>query len=76
VVQRGDLVNARIQRCNQEVIEEKLDYMGRLMGCSRQADVIMANEDIVNMYVNAFMEGNYCFEFAKEELVGNKRESL
>ena len=58
---KKDSVNASLRRCDRSATEEKLDLLGRLMGCSRQRDMVMNNESIVNWHVEAFLKGNYSF---------------
>lgn len=58
----GDLINARIKKYAQEVIEEKLDMLGRLNQFTRQMDMLMTTESRVDWIVQAFMEGNYNLE--------------
>ncbi|TSA12455.1 MAG: hypothetical protein D4R73_02270 [Deltaproteobacteria bacterium] len=53
------MINARIKKYEQEVIEEKLDMLGRLNLFTRQMDMLMASESRVDWVVQAFMEGNY-----------------
>ena len=55
-----------------KVIEEKLDYLGRLMCCSRQLDMVMYSDGVVEWYIKAFLEGNYSF---KKEGQGFKRKT-
>ena len=43
-------------------MEEKLDLLGRLMGCARQRDMLMADDAIVDWYAAAFLAENYKFE--------------
>jgi pyruvate,water dikinase len=57
----GDLVVARLWKYPQNLMEEKLDLLGRLMACSRQKDMVMADERLVDWYTQAFLEGNYRF---------------
>jgi pyruvate,water dikinase len=57
----GDLVVAKLWKYPQALMEEKLDLLGRLMACARQKDMIMADENIMNWYIKAFLEGNYRF---------------
>ncbi len=56
-----DLVNAFYYRKPCSEVEERLDLLGRLMGCSRQRDMVMNEEAIVNWHVQAFLKGNYSF---------------
>jgi len=58
---KKDLVNASLRRRDRSTTEEKLDLLGRLMGCSRQRDMVMNNESIVNWHIEAFLKGNYSF---------------
>lgn len=58
---QGDLVNARFLRQTRSEVEVKLDLLGRLMGCSRQRDMVMNDESIVKWYIEAFLRGNYSF---------------
>jgi len=57
-----DLIEARLNNADRAVIENRLDLIGRLMGCSRQRDMVMNNESTVNWYAEAFLKGNYAFE--------------
>jgi len=57
----GDLVVARLWKYPQPLLEEKLDLVGRLMGCARQRDMVMADDALVDWYIQAFLAGNYRF---------------
>lgn len=57
----GDLVVAKLGKYPQHLMEEKLDLLGRLMACSRQLDMVMGDEKIMDWYIQAFLEGNYRF---------------
>ena len=57
----GDLVVARLWKYPEHLMEEKLDLLGRLLACSRQKDMVMAEERLVDWYTQAFLEGNYRF---------------
>jgi pyruvate,water dikinase len=59
---KGDWLRARLMKYEGHDTEEKLDYLGRLMTCSRQLDAVMYSENIIDWYVRAFMKGNYAFE--------------
>jgi pyruvate,water dikinase len=58
---QGDLVNASFHRMPRPEVETRLDLLGRLMGCSRQRDMVMKNDSIVNWHIEAFLRGNYSF---------------
>jgi len=57
----GDLVVGRLWKYPRELLEEKLDLLGRLMGCARQRDMLMADDAVVDWYTEAFLAGNYRF---------------
>ena len=59
---KGDWLQARLGKYESHGIEQKLDYLGRLMCCARQLDMAMYSENIIDRYVQAFMRGNYTFE--------------
>lgn len=58
----GDRVDARFQKYECPVIEEKLDLLGRLLMFTRQMDMLMTSESSVEHIAKAFMEGNYDLE--------------
>ena len=58
----GDLVVGRLWKYPRELLEQKLDLLGRLMGCARQRDMLMADDAIVDWYAAEFLAGNYRFE--------------
>ena len=64
---KGDWLMAKLMKYTGPVTEEKLDYLGRLMCCSRQLDMVMYSDGVVEWYVRAFMEGNYTFAKKPQE---------
>jgi len=58
---KGDMVLANIKGASQRETEEKLDILGRLMGCSRQLDMAISSMEAKDWYVKAFLEENYSF---------------
>ena len=67
---KGDWLLAKLMKYECQDIATKLDYLGRLICCARQLDMVMYSDGVVNWYVRAFMEGNYSFKkspFLKEE---------
>ncbi len=50
----GDLVVGRLWKYPQPLMEEKLDLLGRLMGCARQRDMLMADDALIPWYAEAF----------------------
>ncbi len=65
VVVQKDWVNARLLHRDRACTEKNLDLIGRLMGCSRQRDMVMNDESIVSWHVEAFLRGNYEFDPTK-----------
>ena len=59
---KGDWLLAKLRKYECRDIEEKLDYLGRLMCCARQLDMVMYSDNVVDWYVKAFMQGNYTFK--------------
>jgi pyruvate, water dikinase len=64
VMIKEDLVKADYRKFPEPMTEEKLGHLGRLMGCARQLDMTLADENLVAWYAQAFLEGNY--EFKRE----------
>ena len=61
VVIKEDLVKAQFRKFPSSMIEEKLDYLGRLMGSTRLLDMTMSEESVVERYVQSFFAGEYSF---------------
>ncbi len=59
---KGDRVNARYQKHEIHLIEEKLDLLGRLLQFTRQMDMLMTNEASVEVLADNFLQGNYNLE--------------
>jgi len=62
VESQGDRVAARFAKEQPAVIEEKLDYIGRLLLFTRQMDMLMTTEASVNHLAECFLQGNYSLE--------------
>ena len=62
VESQGDRVTARFAKEQPEVIEEKLDYLGRLLLFTRQMDMLMTTEASVSHMAECFLQGNYSLE--------------
>ena len=56
----GDRVDARFQKYEDPLIEEKLDQLGRLLLYTRQMDMLMHSETSVEALAKNFLEENYC----------------
>ena len=59
VDQREDLVTAWFRGYEKEICREKLETLGKLMGCARQLDMLTENVPKVNYFIESFMKGNY-----------------
>ncbi len=73
--QHGDLVVGRLKGVLRPVVEERLQMVGRLIGFSRQLDIFLTDEKIIDRLVSDFMQRRYeaVFVDATEEnrMVGN-----
>ncbi|HDH01300.1 MAG TPA: hypothetical protein ENG80_05780, partial [Nitrospirae bacterium] len=59
---KDDMVIADMKGASRQETEERLDVLGRLLGCSRQLDMAINSMEAKDWYVRAFLEGNYSFE--------------
>ncbi len=59
---KGDWLLARLMKYEFKEMEKRLDYLGRLMCCARQLDMVMYSDHVVDWYIKAFLKGNYAFE--------------
>jgi pyruvate,water dikinase len=59
---QGDRVDARFQKYEGPVIEEKLDQLGRLLIFTRQMDMLMNSESSVEGVSRNFLAGNYRYD--------------
>jgi hypothetical protein len=53
---------ADLRKYDKEIIENKLDMLGRLTLCALHLDMLMTADSSVEWFVKAFLEGNYNFE--------------
>ncbi len=65
VMIKEDLVRARYNKFPQSMTAQKLDSLGRLMGCFRQLDMTMSDENMADWYIQSFLSGNYSFQREK-----------
>ncbi len=66
--QKGDLVVGRLKGVPRSVVEERLRMVGRLIGFSRQLDIFLKDEEIVDRLVSDFIHSRY------EAMFGHSRE--
>lgn len=59
---KGDRVDARFQKYECPVIQEKLDQIGRLLHFTRQMDMLMTSEFSVEAVAQNFLAGNYSLD--------------
>lgn len=65
---KGDLVNAAFEYAPQELIEEKLVVIGRLLGFTRLIDAAMINDETPHLVADAFWNGDYQLKGVVEAL--------
>jgi len=58
---KSDLVDAELNGEAQNIILQKLDMIGRLLGATRLMDMYLKDSDMVSKYVEEFMNGRYHF---------------
>jgi pyruvate,water dikinase len=55
----GELIVGRLQGVPQPLCEEQLRMVGRLIGFSRQLDILLRDDRTVDQLVNAFLESRF-----------------
>jgi pyruvate,water dikinase len=58
---KGDLVDGQLKEGDREIIAEKLDMVGRLLGATRLMDMYLKDASQVEGFVEDFMNGRYHF---------------
>ncbi len=56
---KGDIVTARAGNMPRSEMERTLDILGRLIGFTRQLDVKMESDEVVERFAEAFLSGDY-----------------
>jgi pyruvate,water dikinase len=56
---RGDRIDARYDKYEAVLMQEKLDAVGRMLQFTRQMDMLMRSEGSVEALAGRFLEGNY-----------------
>ncbi len=59
--QKGDLLEARIPDTDSDLLIEKLDMLGRLLGATKLMDMVLENSSMVEECVDEFFNGRYSF---------------
>jgi pyruvate, water dikinase len=62
VHRRADLVNAWFRKAPAGQTADRLDVLGRLMACSSQLDMYMTSRQVMQWYVDQFLQGNYSLQ--------------
>ncbi len=57
----NDLIDGELKGGEKESIEQKLDIIGRLLGCTRLMDMYLKDSTMVENFVEEFMNGRYHF---------------
>ena len=55
----GDLVVGRVKKISREAMVERLRMLGRLIGFTRQLDVVLRDDAIVERCAASFLDGSY-----------------
>jgi pyruvate,water dikinase len=61
VTRKSDLVDGRFNGGNPDVMMQKLDMIGRLLGATRLMDMYLKDESMVEKYTEEFLQGRYHF---------------
>ncbi|MBI5551407.1 MAG: phosphoenolpyruvate synthase [Desulfobacterales bacterium] len=62
VAMKVDQVDARFQKYDRADIAQRLSMLGRLLQFTRQLDMLMASDTAVDLFVQAFLDGNYHYD--------------
>ncbi len=57
----GDLIEANFKGGDKELVAEKLEWLGRLLGATRLMDMYLDDASLVADYVQDFLDGRYDF---------------
>ena len=55
---KGDLVIARTKKMSREDMEKRLQTVGKLIGFTRQLDILLRTDSSIEKYVKLFFEGD------------------
>ncbi len=55
----GDLVIGRVKKIPCDAMVDRLRMIGRLIGFTRQLDILLRDDGLVDRFVSSFMEGKY-----------------
>jgi pyruvate,water dikinase len=63
---RADLINARLRYRPAAEMEEAVRHVGLVMGYVNHPDMALASDGVVRAYEEAFLAGNYSFEWGED----------
>jgi pyruvate,water dikinase len=63
---RADLINARMRHRPAAQMEEAVYYIGLVMGYVNHLDMALASDAVIKAYEEAFLVGNYSFEWGED----------
>jgi len=61
---RGDMIRGELKEGKPEIISDKLDHLGRLLGSVRLLDMAITDDSQIAWYAEEFFKGNYTFSKA------------
>ena len=64
---RADLINARVRHRPSAEMEEALFHVGLVMGYVNHLDMALVSDAVVKAYREAFLAGNYSFEWGENQ---------
>jgi len=56
---KGDSLTVRLDRCDLNILEERLEILGRLIMACKQLDVTMDRDSLVDLYYQEFLSSGY-----------------
>jgi len=56
VESKGELITARIKKVDRAQMEDKFRLIGRLIGFTRQLDVLLRNEKDIDFFADKFLK--------------------
>lgn len=56
---KGDLVIGRVKKMSKEAMVSRMRMVGRLIGFTRQLDILLSSEEAVDVYVERFLAGRF-----------------
>jgi pyruvate,water dikinase len=57
------MVKGELKKHNSYLIQEKLNFLGRLMGAIRLLDMVLDDDRKIDWYKEQFFKGNYTFKW-------------